>query len=320
MSEDEIENAEDQNDQSATEEMTDEEIWNELEAEEAGEDTAAPDQEDDLDDQSEEIKTPEDDQKDTENTSNGEADDDQDDDAEPDDGEDNDVNDQLSQKDHIISSLKGQQRRQDQRIRELEAQLAQKPKATPGREDTDQDVDAEGDDPLADLDDEYPEVAGPIRKMIEEQKRTIADLKSQVSNLGQTAKEREQRDFLSIHEDGFDVISSNPEIFQSWINNQQGEILQGFERNRNEIADAASAAKVVTAFKSFLGEKTPNTGGGKESTSKIENRRKRQLQSSEAPSRGSSQKGRIPGPPPDDAAPETWWDYLETEEKKKSAR
>ena len=173
---------------------------------------------------------------------------------------------------------------------------------------------------------EYPEVASPLGKV-------IADLQKQVTGFAtrQDAIEddrqndvvAEQTELLEKeHSDWLDA-ATDP-MFEPWLADQPRHIREAAVRNAKEIVDAREAADVVGRFKAFRSEQGEGSAGpvdadgekppdNQETVTDLSEKRKRQLESS-ASARGKG-AGAATGIP-EDGDEEAIWKAIDVKEER----
>lgn len=316
---------------------SDEDVWNELEAEAAPADDDADDDETfrQVDDDPEQIVQ-----------GGDEADDDEDEADIPDnaddkpeaDGGDDEGSDDLDpvtlkeQNDRLEKQFRseqnravGQQRRADRlakRVAELEAKVNGKKDDTPRN--------AEDDEAIKKVAEEYPDVAGPLVKRMEDlQAKLESTSPDDAANLEEAQAElddleREQLDkFHAEHADGFDVISENAVLFGEWIEDQPKQYRDIFERNRKVMTDGLGAALLVSRFKNDLlnaGQETEVDERESETSQRLTTRRQRQLDGARTTTRGKRTTKIVTDEPTGDLSEEEAWKYWDrVEARKKNA-
>lgn len=181
--------------------------------------------------------------------------------------------------------------------------------------DTDDDPSKGRKERLASTREEFPDIAGPVVEELESLRAEISSLREQSGRKASEDRaaaeqrisdihEEQQREFLKEHADGFDVISKNAKMFQSWIEDQPKLIRDQFAINSEAIVDANGAALVVTRFKQALAEADASRSGG-DSETRQQSRRERQRDGARE-TRGRRAPATTPDLP-DDADPQELW-------------
>lgn len=211
----------------------------------------------------------------------------------------------------------GQQRRAERlqkRVEELEAKIAAS--ADQGSDD---------DDEITRLKEDYPDVAGPILKKMEQISKDRAD----PSQERDAAKEElgdieaaELEKFNAEHTDGFKVVSEDPQKFRRWLDDQPREMRDIFERNRTHLVDGTGAALLVSRYKAALLEPQSETvvdENRRSNAGTLTAKREKQL-SGAATQRASARTTRVVQDDPtgsDD--PQAEWDYWDRKDRQKKA-
>lgn len=174
---------------------------------------------------------------------------------------------------------------------------------------------------------EYPEVSGPIGKLIRRQEQTIQSLRGDVSAITSDRREAdldEQEELLAEQHADWQTVAEHPSL-GSWLETQPRHIREAAARNAEFISDAAEAADVIGRFKAHLASQpaTPGNGTGAQGGNgapaagnggqgkqnpPLSGKRQRQLESA------SSTRSGGPGAAfgiPEDGDPETLWKQWE---------
>lgn len=171
-------------------------------------------------------------------------------------------------------------------------------------------------DRLKAVEDEYPEVAGPIIQALDEFSETIRPV---VEASQQATANEQERLLASHHPDYVEVLTANGDAFQAWLAEQPRYVREGFARNEAAIVDAQEAADIVGRFKSHLGDtgrrSEPPTPGN---PNPLAGRRALQLESARTV---TSRRG--PGAAtgiPENASEEEIWRAMDQEDERKRQR
>lgn len=161
---------------------------------------------------------------------------------------------------------------------------------------------------------EYPEVAGPLGKVVGALEQKATRFEKELSAIGDDRRQQaldEQGSLLTgQHPDWQQVVGGNQDSFRSWLDHQPRHVRDAAVRNAEEVVDAEEAADVVGRFKAFLAARQNGTGGDRGSADErplqggngnhqaqqpLSDKRKRQLESaSTARSRGPGAATGIP--------------------------
>lgn len=174
---------------------------------------------------------------------------------------------------------------------------------------------------------EYPEVAGPMAKVIGALQAELTTAKKELSAIGserrQSALEEQAQLLSEAHPDWTDVTADKG--FVDWLNSQPRHIREAAARNANEIVDAEEAADVVGRYKAFRAEQNGGGNaqqsaarqgaGGNPNTRTLTGKRQLQLESATAArSRGPGVAAGIP----EDGDPETLWKQFDEIERRQA--
>jgi hypothetical protein len=211
-----------------------------------------------------------------------------------------------------------------------ELQQRQKPSADKADGKGDQDK-GEGADGFLVTDDwksfktEYPEVSGPLEKVIGTLQGEITRLNKEMSAIGNDRRQlalNEQADILNTkHEDWRDVVADDG--FVTWLETQPRHIREAAMRNADDIVDAEEAADVVGRFKEYSAAQAGGGGNADKTNSRdntrgkgnhaLTNKRQRQLDS--AASTRTHTPGGASGIPEDGDETTIWKQFDEMEKR-----
>lgn len=186
------------------------------------------------------------------------------------------------------------------RLNELEAQRA-KPK------EPEQPKTEEVDDEFSRLQEEYPEIAGPLLKQVSKLNETIGQQRQVLDQLMADRDSRERAtlqatdaELLSERPDFYETLRGNADKFRDWIDNDAPVRFSRVVRdNEKGIKDVQASVEVYDAFLRHL---------GKEPAPQMSSRRQRQLASTAAPrTKGPSAVSGIPA----DGDPQALWDAID---------
>jgi chromosome segregation ATPase len=284
------------------EDMTAEQLWDEIDSEDEG----TP--EDDLDDAA------------SDGFEDDDSSEDQDDHPEGNDAETPDLqalqeqNERLTQQ---LDSEKGRARGQQKRADRLQEKLDKLSKSRTQTAEERQ----ERERKLADATEQYGDVVGPLADEIKDlsgRLDTLSELEQQdleeaQTELDELVREEHER-FMAEHPDGLAAIQRNQDAFREWIQDQPKMIRDAFETNRSKLIDGTAAALVVSRFKAALLE----ADGGSEprTENRLQNRRQRQLAGARD-SRTGGRQSASSEPLTGAGTPEDDWNYFERLDAKK---
>lgn len=304
----------DQDETPAAEAADEADVWAEIDAEEAGAATDAAPEAEGFDDEAE----------DEDSEQPQEAD-------EAEGGEDSDppdpwaeapeplraARDQMQEKldklEHRIRSDEGRMAAFQRQINELRSKPVEKADEPPAPDET-----------LKTLMEDYPEIAGPIAKLMERQGTELAEIKNRLGDVGSSVERvtanryvAQERALTEAHSDWREVLSGDNEpVYLAWLARQPTEIREAADMNAANIEDAAAAAKVVGGFKQFLAN-LDSPSGQPDSKNKASDRRARQLEGATMIKSGGSQTT-VRGVP-EEGNPEDLWaaiDRMEAHERR----
>lgn len=188
-----------------------------------------------------------------------------------------------------LRSANGRVSALDRKVQELTRQLeeaqrgGQKPGTTQSS-DGSQGNDDDGDhadgalskDTLAQLREDYPDLAGPLIDMLETQAQQITRLSKGVGAFEQTRENAaiaEQEGVLASQHPDWEAAASD-DRFAGWLESQPTSIKEAMARNFDRIVDGNDAALVIDKFKRDVGFQAPS----QPSTPGVDPKRSRQLQ------------------------------------------
>lgn len=163
----------------------------------------------------------------------------------------------------------------------------------------------DGDDPdLKHFKEEYPEIAGPVAKMLSAKDKKIETLETTLAAYTADKQvehaEKEESVLTSLHSDWKDITKS-PQ-FLEWIGSQQRFVQEAAERNGQKITNGHEAAEIIGFYKLSAGIKPApaQDAAGQADAGKsksISGKRAKQLESAAAVQ--SKGPGVASGPPDD---------------------
>jgi len=212
---------------------------------------------------------------------------------------------------HETQTNKGRLSAQDRELARLRDALAAAPAPEAGDEDED-----DLDEGLASVEDDYPEITGPIIKgMSRLQDQVDAMAAVQAGHSGE--REAAQESVLSAaHPDWRNVFQEHGDAFNAWIDDQPRADRDAYAANRDAFTDVAAFVPVMARFKQHIGAESsaePSADGGQ----KTDRRRERQLQAAADPNtRGRPVTSAAPG---DDASEEALFNYWVDQAARKKA-
>lgn len=280
----------------AGEELSDEEIWNEI-ANGAKDDDLEPDDDADPVDEAPDDEGAEPEPK-------GDGNDDDSDDPEK-------LKQQIEKLTQQFNSEKGRARGLNMKYERLQSQLrAAKAQVEALRF-------AETDDAtrkqLQKAREEYGDVLNPVLsrqdKMDESNRRLTKAAEENVKTISAEYSElaKEQLDvFLQEHPKGVDFLRENHEQFKAWVEDQPKQYRDIYNANRQQIVDGASSALLLSQFKAHIA--AANSTGSRPASTQSTSRRQRQLAGAQSVRAASSQVVTSDNVPSGDD-PEALWKY-----------
>lgn len=294
--------------------LTDEQIWNELDAEESG--RAA-----DRDDDPEDGATPADDGGEDDPVPS--EDDDTTADDDPEDastGTEDDEKEEAEDPAVKIARLEGELKRDRGQIAALQRKL-ERSRAKSQTGDSPSGTASERREKIKAVAEEYGDILSPVVEEMEDLQGKLDRFNEERSQAEQQEIDeavKEQTDlFLQEHPDGFDVIAQNADVFRGWIEDQPKRLRDIFQANDDVITDGAGTALLVAHFKQAL-HAAANPDPAPE-TKQLNSKRKHQLAGAQA-SRAAGRQSAVSDQPPDTDDPDVLWDYWERKEREKERR
>ncbi len=175
------------------------------------------------------------------------------------------------------------------------------------------------------LAEDYPDLAGPIREVMEAQAAQIQSLTNQLGQMSaedlNAAMEKNEEILAQDHPDFLDITATRQ--FHDWAKQQPLFVQEGLKRNHDSIVDPAEASKILSMFKAEAGIATgaaagaARAGDGKGTGATTPGRRQRQQDAANT-SRSSGPRT-VVGEPPADADEDQLWDYFEQLDRKRAA-
>ncbi len=194
---------------------------------------------------------------------------------------------------HRINSDGGRVAAFQRKITDLETKLASK--ADAGNNEVEED-----DKGMEGLREEYPEISGPIEKLIHGKDARISALEEKFVERdavdAQANLDNQAKIFTDAHPD-WEAQTGSVE-FGQWLDEQPPYVYEAFQRNAANVVDGKEAVHLLDQFKATMAEPEPSSEVSTEEgkNSNIEGKRERQLKA------GASAQGKGPGAgsgPPD---------------------
>lgn len=181
----------------------------------------------------------------------------------------------------------------------------------------------EASEKLAKARSEYGDVIGPLADQIEANAKRVdriaeiaaSQLENNQSQLADLYQEQEAI-FRAEHPEGHSVIHENKAVFDAWIEDQPKALRDAYSINFKHMVDGAAAALVVAEFKASLQTAANGAAPAVDSKSKLQARRDKQLAGSRS-ERSNGQNAVTSAPPADGSSDQAYWNYFEILDLKK---
>lgn len=182
---------------------------------------------------------------------------------------------------------------------------------------------------LKELSEEYPDIVAPLAEEVSDVNARFDSLAARDAQMLQ-AKEAELNNalrdewgaFTARRPDGMKLVSDNADVFNQWIEDQPKQLRDIHQANMQNVVDGEAVADLVDAFEAALTaarEPEPAPEEGLPDTQPQPKggtaRRKRQLASAQTVRTGRTQMTRSTAPSNEDATEDDWWDFYEQEDK-----
>jgi hypothetical protein len=232
---------------------------------------------------------------------------------------------------HRINSDDGRVAASMRRIRELQEQIKSVQKTEV----------ADPAEKLKAFADDYPEVAGPLQEAMELLRGEVGELKAAQVGRAQAAQEELQEIFTAgetaveeAHPGWDKYLTENSGKFAQWVDDQPRFIREAVIRNAEAIVDPRAAIEILNAFKHHMSSQpepepqpqetpetpeTPPVAQAAPQRPPASSRRQQQLAASSSPSKTSSRAPVISGLP-DDADEQALWDEMEELDRRNAGR
>jgi len=142
----------------------------------------------------------------------------------------------------------------------------------------------DGDEELARLNEDYPDVAGPLvrtQTQIRDAVRAMSEIEGmradEANALYLEQVEEQRASVQTAHPEWEKVIFANSAAFRAWNEDQPKAIRDAVAANMEDVTDAPALNQVLTSFKAFLAGNDPQPG-----QSSLSAKRQRQLQGSKS--------------------------------------
>ena len=107
---------------------------------------------------------------------------------------------------------------------------------------------------LADVKEEYPDVTGDVVDELTDLRATVAGLQQDREGDQARVQLQEQNLFMKEHPDGFAVVTKDQEAFNLWADDQPAVIRAAVKINLRAVVDHAAAIQVMDSYKAHLGK------------------------------------------------------------------
>lgn len=171
---------------------------------------------------------------------------------------------------------------------------------------------------------EYGDIIGPVAETMTALERQVETLTSgnthRVDQIDQEIRDLQTAEYgvlLDVHPDFREVFTQNRDVLNEWIEDQPKYLRDAFEANKNGWVDGQAAATVMTEFKKALAAAADGTDENPEQKSAT--KRSRQLQGAQVSSGRSRQRATSNVDPNSDDA-EAHWNEFERMDAKQASR
>lgn len=178
---------------------------------------------------------------------------------------------------------------------------------------------------VAAVNNDYPEIAGPMAKVLEAVDGTVKTISAAEQSRIEAAQielaeiiKDETAKLEALHPDWTDVLSKHGGAqFAAWVEDQPRRVRETFVRNAEAIVDADSVAEFMSQYKAYLGitpaAQPASTPASPNAPIPLSDKRKSQLAATAAPQRTTG-RPTVNGIP-EDASPEAMWAYWDQQER-----
>lgn len=173
-------------------------------------------------------------------------------------------------------------------------------------------------DALAQLREDYPEIAGPVAQLIEGLQAEVRTLREQTDVIGQerhlAAAEEAERALTERHPD-FEALAGSTD-FETWLSGQSRAVQAVAFENAEAIVNADDAAFILDKYKAERGIANGNgRGQRKPASASLRDIRLQSNRGNPKPSSGAVSRERGT----EEGSEDYWWDRLEKREAKRLA-
>lgn len=185
----------------------------------------------------------------------------------------------------------------------------------------------ESDAELERLNEDYPDVAGPLirtQSQVRDAVRALSEaegIRIDEANALYTEQLEDQRAAVeAAHPEWQTVIGENVDTFRSWTQDQPKAIRDAVEANMDDVFDPDSLSNVLTSFKAYLAAEaqTNPVSGDSAQTKTLSARRQRQLEGAKSIAGQSRQT--TAASTASDNDPEAIWNELQEQEAREARR
>lgn len=170
---------------------------------------------------------------------------------------------------------------------------------------------------------EYGDVIGPVldqmnvnsKRLDRLTEATTLQLETSQQQLTDLHKEQEAI-FRAEHPEGHKVVADNREAFNAWIEDQPKQLRDAFAINMENFVDGEAAALVVAEFKASLQNAANGAAPAADSKSMLQARREKQIAGSRS-ERSGGPSAVTSAPPADSNDAKAHWKYFDDLDRKK---
>jgi len=231
---------------------------------------------------------------------------------------------------HQLDSEKGRTKTFRRQLSDVTGQLDRVAAKPPKKDDATDDGPTDDSHPESwdKLDSEYPEVAGPVGDRLDRIEANQKKIDKREEDEAADAKQEhlaavtEQTRLLNTEHSDWLEVATNPE-FEAWLDDQPREFRDAAAQNANEIVDASAAGRVIARYKASRSDQGDDDLGGPDDSqdttdTSLADRRKRQLDSAKGPRHKGP--GTVVKGIPEDGSDEEIWDGFDKEDARKEAQ
>lgn len=229
---------------------------------------------------------------------------------------------QIERLEHALKSEKGRTAKSRREIERLSGQIQESNQRSTQGDDDDPSKREEMQQKLEKAREEFGDVIGPVADQLKQlesrqdqltafEERERQNLQGRLDDL----VDSEIATFEEEHPDGWETLENNAQVFLEWIEDQPKRLRDLWNDNREQVVDGTGAAYLVSQFKQSLHDAQGEPPAQTQTDTRLQHRRQRQLDGARSARTQSRHSTAMQSGPPDTDDPEKLWEHFERMDK-----